>query len=154
MKVSKTRALRLGIFLLGTHLAPVTFASPPGAPDYLNSPTNISSGQTVTLSWNQVYAATKYVLEQQRNGGSWTSLYSGSATSKSTNLSATPGLYYFRVKACNTTECSAYTLSGQTQSVLGAPNSNKSRVIYIHTDLLGSPTAETDENGNLTGNPN
>ena len=150
----KKKKLRLILTLISLCTAINALAIPPLAPQTVIAPTNISTGATVRLSWSSVSYATKYVVEQQRDGGNWALLYTGAATSTSTNLSNTPGLYYFRVKACNATECSAYTMSGQTQAVIGAPNSSKRRVIYIHTDLLGSPAAETDENGNLTKNPN
>lgn len=131
--------------------SPLAFATAPPAPAVLTSPSN-TNGWSVPLSWTLV-AGASYVVEEQKNStGAWTAGYTGSATSITlvVNTDHSYGAYYFRVKACIGVECSGYTYSGQTMVINQAPDSSSRRVIYVHTDLLGSPSAETNAAGNLT----
>ena len=52
------------------------------------------------------------------------------------------GYLSVRVTACNDYGCSSTGLWSNILSIT-------KKVIFIHTDLLGSPVVETDENGNL-----
>jgi len=60
------------------------------------------------------------------------------------------GTVRYRYRACNSNECSEYspvlTLS-ITQPPTGGTPSNARRVVFLHADALGSPAAETNENG-------
>lgn len=68
---------------------------------------NLSS---ISVTWSTSSGATSYTLQQRFNGGSWTSAYSGTATSFTLNNPA-DGTYAFQVQACNLGGCSAPTVS-------------------------------------------
>jgi YD repeat-containing protein len=97
----------------------LTVALPPPAPASISVPAT-SSTASVTVSWAAASTATSYVLQQSLNGGAWTQVYSGAATSKA--LSVGNGSYKYRVQACNASGCSAFTASG-TLNVTIAPAS-------------------------------
>jgi predicted phage tail protein len=63
------------------------------------------------VSWASSSGATSYVLQQQLSGGSWTQVYSGSATSKALS-GLSDGSYGYRVQACNASGCSGWKTSG------------------------------------------
>lgn len=72
--------------------------------------TNPNAGST-TVSWGSVSAATSYLLQQSSdNGGSWSTIYGGSATS-TTVSGLVGGSYVYRVQACISSSCSAWTTS-------------------------------------------
>ncbi|MDE2156800.1 MAG: hypothetical protein KGJ32_13050, partial [Xanthomonadaceae bacterium] len=54
--------------------------------------------------------ATSYTLQQGLNGGSWSSVYSGAATSSTLTVTAS-GSYTYQVQACNSGGCSAFKAS-------------------------------------------
>ncbi|MGH3262347.1 MAG: hypothetical protein ACRDNS_10150, partial [Trebonia sp.] len=92
----------------GDYTVPPDPGAPP-APVSISVPSSSSTGD-ITVSWASASTATSYVLQQQFNGGAWTQAYSGSGTSTSlTGLGN--GSYVYRVRACNSAGCSAYTTS-------------------------------------------
>lgn len=98
----------------------VDVPQPPPAPSSINVPASSSTG-SITISWSSVGAATGYVLLQQFNGGSWTQVYSGSATSANLTGLAN-GSYVYRVQACNANGCGAFATSGTlTVALIPAP---------------------------------
>ncbi|WP_429199205.1 hypothetical protein [Luteibacter sp. W1I16] len=64
----------------------------------------------VTLSWAASATATRYVVIQQVNGGAWTTVYDGAATSAAFGTPVS-GTYQYQVQACNGSGCSGYRLS-------------------------------------------
>lgn len=92
----------------------------PQAPAQIVVPSTNSTGE-VTVSWSASDTATHYVLQQQFNDGNWTQVYDGTATS--TTLSGLGnGKYVYRVQACNTNGCSAFTMSSTlTVALVPAP---------------------------------
>lgn len=110
----------------------------------------------IDIKWGRVIGAAEYTVQESKNNGTWRTLITGPATDfgsvnqdlmySSTNVQ--PGSYRYRVKACRGTQCTAYKTSS-TVTVTDPNEHPESRVIFIHTDLLGSPAAETDINGNL-----
>lgn len=95
---------------LGAHLIARVEASTGLIVPRLSAPATVQTG-SYTLTWNTAGGASRYELRASDNGGySWSSLYSGSATSHS--LSGVPkGVRYFQVRACNTSECSPWSVS-------------------------------------------
>src|SRR6185312_7585601 len=78
-----------------------------------------SSGTSaVTVSWVTSATATSYILQQSLNGGGWTEIYSGAATSAALNLN--DGSYRYQVQGCNASGCGAFKVS-ITLSVAIAP---------------------------------
>lgn len=95
----------------------------PQPPASITVPASSNTG-SVTVSWTSSSGATSYVLQQQLNGGTWTQVYSGTATSRAiSGLSG--GTYVYRVEACNTNGCSGFTTSGNLVVALkpGTPSS-------------------------------
>lgn len=119
---------------------------------------------SVTLQWGAVEHADSYRLEERLDGEStWTQL-SPDTDATVTQDSATgitlservAGDYVYRVIGCVTHPvdgplCSENiaTYSVDYPVTLSAGD-NVRRVIFIHTDLLGSPAAETDAQGEIT----
>ncbi|MGS2724817.1 Ig-like domain-containing protein [Porticoccus sp. GXU_MW_L64] len=92
----------------------VTVSTPPPVPSSISvSPASTSSGSH-TASWGASSGATKYILEQKKDSGSWVQKYSGTSRSKALS-GLTIGSYTYRVKACKTVGssevCSAYRIS-------------------------------------------
>jgi len=67
-----------------------------------------SSTGSYTVSWGSVSGATSYTLQQSSNGGSWSTAYTGSATSKALSGKGN-GTYTYRVEACNAGGCGAWS---------------------------------------------
>jgi PKD repeat protein len=61
-----------------------------------------------SLSWTAASYATSYQLQRTRNLSTWSTVYSGSARSR-TDYVPLPGTYYYQVRACNSSGCSAYS---------------------------------------------
>jgi YD repeat-containing protein len=86
----------------------VSVLLPPPAPATATASAPIPG--PVTLVWSASATATRYVVIQQVNGGAWTTVYDGAATSA---VFGTPvsGTYQYQVQACNSSGCSGYRLS-------------------------------------------
>ena len=94
----------LGSKLVGDNESVVLVA--PGAVSFDVNPNNGS----YTVSWGAVPGATSYLLQESANGGSWTTVYSGSAASKALSGKA-GGSYVYRVEGCLGATCGAWTSS-------------------------------------------
>ncbi len=125
----------------------------PGSPTNITVPTNNSSGN-FSVSWGSASGLVEsYRLFKQLNGGSWTRVYSGSASSASVSGLA-DGDYRFRVSACNTVEgqidCGSYRTSGTVpvahtpgvpDSLTGVPATSSSGAFTVN---WGSATGNVD----------
>ncbi|MBN1377806.1 MAG: VCBS repeat-containing protein [Gammaproteobacteria bacterium] len=78
----------------------------PGVPS-MNMATTDSDGY-YSISWGSVTNATSYQWQERVDGGSWSSDYTTSSTSASRS-SRGNGVWGYRVRACNTSGCSAYS---------------------------------------------
>jgi hypothetical protein len=95
-----------------------------------------------TLSWSDVEHASKFQIHALNSQGQWVVI----TTTESLSLTLAgnnAGYSSFRVVACNYSTC-ANTGSWSETIYLITPVRN---IIFIHTDLLGSPVAETDLDG-------
>lgn len=102
------------VYLAGSLVAKITKGDPPpppppSAPAWINVPGSSTDGN-VTVSWAAVTGVASYVQQQQFNGGAWTQVYSGGATSKAINGLAN-GSYVYRAQACNSGGCGAFATS-------------------------------------------
>jgi YD repeat-containing protein len=86
----------------------VSVLLPPPAPSSISVPA--TSTGSLTVSWAGASTATSYQLEHQKNGGAWSNLFSGNATSKAVS-ETTSGSYAYRVRGCNASGCGAYQTS-------------------------------------------
>ncbi|KRE87481.1 hypothetical protein ASG75_04980 [Rhodanobacter sp. Soil772] len=97
-----------------------TYGVVPTAPASLSVPASSSTG-SATLSWSASSLTTSYTLQQSSNGGtSWSAAYTGSAPSAALTGLA-DGSYVYRVQACNTYGCSAWTAGSATLVVTHPP---------------------------------
>lgn len=90
-------------------------ANKPGVPPSISVPSTDDNG-AFTVSWGASSGTVdKYQLYQQKNGGSWVNIYTGTARSKSVS-GLSDGTYKFQVRAYNTestyTAYSGYRVSG------------------------------------------
>jgi YD repeat-containing protein len=89
--------------------ASVTVELAPASAPSLSVPGTALNGN-YTVSWTGVSGATSYQLEQNTNGGAWTSAYSGAAGSQS-YASVPAATYGYRIRACNPAGCSGWSAS-------------------------------------------
>ncbi|WP_199097675.1 RHS repeat protein [Dyella sp. ASV21] len=99
-------------------LATTVVLLPPGSAPSVNSPSTNSSG-SYTVSWSTITNATSYTLQEQLNGGSWTTVQSSGATTWSASGKAN-GTYGYQAQSCNSGGCSAWS-SVSTTVVLHPP---------------------------------
>jgi len=106
----------------------------PGAPSNLTVPSTDNDG-SYSVSWTAGSgSSTSYTLQEQLNGGSWTTAQNTSATSYAASGKAS-GSYNYRVRGCNSAGCSAYTaVSGVAVAI--APS--------VPPSLTASPATSTD----------
>jgi len=88
----------------------VTLTAPARAPT-LSLPTTDSDG-SYTVSWNSVSGAATYQLQQKVGTGSWSTVQSTSARSKSYS-GQSANTYRYRVRSCNPNGCSAFSSEKQ-----------------------------------------
>jgi hypothetical protein len=97
---------------------PMVVALPPPTPASINIPA--SSSGPVAVSWSASSTATSYALQHADYsvGGSWSTIYTGSATSYTQHETVT-GVWIYQVEACNSSGCSAFQLkhSGVTVTI-------------------------------------
>ena len=106
--------------------------------DKFSRPNNVSllkSGSDVIVSWDDILHASKYRIEGYDDHGNWILLREISANK--TVFSPLPSnISNIRIMACTYTTCSN-TGTWSLSVALGK------RIIFIHTDILGSPVAES-----------
>ena len=89
---------------------------PPGSAPSLSVPASSANG-SYTVSWGSVATASSYNLQESANGGGWSTVQSGSATSWSISGRGT-GSYAYHVQACNTSGCGPWSGSGTINVLL------------------------------------
>ncbi|NKZ39983.1 RHS repeat protein, partial [Oleiagrimonas citrea] len=82
----------------------VTVLHPPSTAPTVTVPA-ISGTGDYTASWNSVSTADSYNLQQQVDGGSWSTVYSGSAMSTPLTGGVNRSTYGYRAQACNASGC-------------------------------------------------
>jgi len=95
---------------------PVSVTLPPSAAPSLSVPTNSSNG-SYTVSWGGVSGATSYTLQEQTNGGGWSTIQTSSAISKAISGKGT-GTYGYHVQACNVGGCGPWSGTGNVSVLL------------------------------------
>ena len=115
-------------------------AKTPGTPSSISNAATSGSG-SLAVSWGASSGTVdNYQLYQQKNGGSWSLIYTG--TSRSKNVALTDGTYKFRVRAYNAestyTTHSSYRTSGN--SVVAKTPGTPSSISNSTTSSSGSFT--------------
>lgn len=134
----------------------------PTVPTYIEVPSSIKSGTTVTVSWG--YSTDDdgnfegYILERSTNGGtSWTQIYQGSERSVDNTVASGLATVKYRVKAYDSSGaeseyCTSATITITNNSAPTTPSS-----ISVPSSIQGGSSisiswgTSTDEDGNLSG---
>ncbi|PTR33623.1 YD repeat-containing protein [Luteibacter sp. OK325] len=119
-------------------IATTVVAPPPSAPV---APASVSASvagnlASITVTWSSPPTATSYDLQQQLNSGTWTAVYSGTATTASV---ANPGdgSYVYQVHACNAVGCSVWVASAAVHVAHVPPAPASISVPATSTGVLG-----------------
>jgi hypothetical protein len=89
-----------------------------------------------TVSWGTVSTATSYNLQEQQNGGGWSTVYSGSGTSTALSGKAAGSTYGYEVQACNPAGCGPWSATQAVVLVPAAPSLS----VPSYTGFPGSTT--------------
>jgi len=122
----------------------VTLPPIPGVPSGLAAPANNGTG-SYTVSWGGVSGASSYNLQQQVNGGSWTTVASPTGTSWAASGKAT-GNYGYRVQSCNAGGCSAWSATATTVVTIPVPIAINGQS-YQGSDIAGGNGGSSAEVG-------
>lgn len=112
---------------------------PPSAPASISVPTNSDTGR-YSVSWTAASGyVTGYELQESADSTftSPTLVYSGASLSAAVS-GKSDGTYYYRVRACNTTGCSAYQTATNGVTVALAPPSIPSNIAVPASSTTGS----------------
>lgn len=91
-------------------IAPITVLLPPGAAPSISVPGSSTTG-SYSVSWSGVATATSYTLQEQVDGGGWSTVQSSGATNWSTNGRGN-ATYGYHVQACNSSGCGPWSAIG------------------------------------------
>jgi len=103
--------------------------------------TATSTDGSIAINWAASSNATYYKLQEKKNTGGWSALTNHTTSRRYSRTGRADANYTYRVTACNTAGCDNYWRTSNTVKV------SSKTVIFIHTDLLGSPIVETNANG-------
>ncbi len=88
----------------------VTVTIPPSGAPSLSVPATSNTG-SYTVSWSGVTGATSYALQEQINGGGWSTIQGSAAISLAISGKAS-GSYGYRVQGCNAGGCGPWSGTG------------------------------------------
>lgn len=133
----------------------------PSTPASISVPSSIDGGSTITVSWGTSTDAEGnlegYIVERQVDGGSWTQIYQGTATSTTNTVAFGTNTVAYRVKAYDAAGLESGWKTSSTVTVTnnrapGAPGSlTVPAVVRGGSNLAISWTAASDSDGNLSG---
>ncbi|MGN6656008.1 MAG: hypothetical protein ACTHJ9_11800 [Rhodanobacter sp.] len=98
---------------------PMVVTHPPTVAPALSAPAGSTNG-SYTVSWGSVSLATSYTLQEQVNGGGWSTIQSGAATSKAISGKGN-GSYGYRAQGCNAGGCGPWSVTKSTTVLLPPP---------------------------------
>jgi hypothetical protein len=90
----------------------------------ISGPSSANSSPGFDINWSASSGATRYELDRNRNGGTWSTVYSGAATSSTQIVGVAVGAtanFGYRVRACSAAGCSA---NSPTHTVLVTGSGN------------------------------
>ena len=134
--------------------------SAPSTPSTLTYSSSINSYNSTRVTWGSVSGATKYVLERAINGGSFSQVYSGTATSYTDyGLNSSTTRVQYRVKATNSGGSSSYRTGSVSTVYYTKPNvaPTTPSSISVPSTVYGGKSftvswgSSTDSDGNLSG---
>ena len=133
----------------------------PSTPASISVPSSINGGSSITVSWGTSTDAEGnlegYIVERQTDGGSWSQIYQGTATSTTNTVAFGTNTVAYRVKAYDAAGLESGWKTSSTVTVTnnrapGAPGSlTVPAVVRGGSNLAISWTAASDSDGNLSG---
>lgn len=133
----------------------------PSTPASISVPSSINGGSTITVSWGTSTDAEGnlegYIVERQVDGGSWSQIYQGTATSTTNTVAFGTNTVAYRVKAYDAAGLESGWKTSSTVTVTnnrapGAPGSlTVPAVVRGGATLPISWTRATDSDDNLSG---
>lgn len=116
-----------------------------------------SNNGSYTVSWNAIATATSYTLQEQINGGGWTTVQANGTTSWSASGRGN-GTYGYRLQACNAAGCGSWSgtasivvtlppASAPSLSVPGSSNNGSYTVSWSGVSTATSYTLQEQVNG-------
>jgi hypothetical protein len=116
----------------------VTVTIPPASAPSLSAPSSSTTG-SYSVSWTGVGGATSYTLQEQVNGGGWSTIQASSATSRTISGKGN-GSYGYHVQACNAGGCGPWSGTSSV-SVLRVPTAptGLSATLYDFYDVTMKP---------------
>ena len=108
--------------------AVVSVTIPPSSAPGISAPGSSTSG-SYTVSWTGVSGASSYTLQEQVNGGGWSAVQTGSATSWSAS-GKTNATYGYIVQACNAGGCGPWSGTANVSVTLIPPTPTGESVIW------------------------
>lgn len=133
----------------------------PSTPASISVPSSINGGSSITVSWAASTDAEGnlegYIVERQVDGGSWSQIYQGTATSTTNTVAFGTNTVAYRVKAYDAAGLESGWKTSSTVTVTnnrapGAPGSlTVPAVVRGGSNLAISWTAASDSDGNLSG---
>lgn len=133
----------------------------PSTPASISVPSSINGGSSITVSWAASTDAEGnlegYIVERSTNGGSWSQIYQGTATSTTNTVAFGTNTVAYRVKAYDAAGLESGWKTSSTVTVTnnrapGAPGSlTVPAVVRGGSNLAISWTAASDSDGNLSG---
>ena len=93
-----------------SNIGATTVLLPPGSAPTMSVPSSSATGN-YTVSWSGVSGATSYTLQEQVNGGGWSTVQNTGATSWNTGARSNAS-YSYRVSACNVGGCGPWSATG------------------------------------------
>ena len=121
----------------------VASSAPAGlaAPGSLTGPDTDSDG-AFAIAWGRSAGATRYELQQSRDGGAWTDTsVTGTPTTKAFTVTAS-GEYQYRIRACDATRCSDWSAIKMVLVIL-PPTVGFDSTYVVRSGHLG-PDRDTD----------
>ena len=124
-------------------------------PDIPGKPVAQATETSITLSWQTVLYAQWYQLQYQDGSAGWEDV-GGTFTGTGQTWGNLQGISMrsYRIQGCNEAGCSGWSdpsnaVSLSSKPIEPEPEPVTRQVIFIHTDNLGSPVAQTNENGEV-----
>lgn len=97
----------------------VVVTIPPASAPSLTVPASSNTG-SYSVSWGSVSGATSYTLQEQVNGGGWSTVQASNANSWSASGRGN-GTYGYQVQACNAGGCGSWSAVGSISVLLAPP---------------------------------
>jgi len=125
----------------------VTLPPIPATPSITVPSTNATGSYTV--SWAGVANATSYTLQQQVNGGGWTTV--STSTSTSWAASVANGTYGYRIQACDISGCSAWSGTSTVVVTIPVPIAINGQSYAVGLQIAQKTTAQAEIGFEIVG---